>query len=388
MNSQSTRRNRTRTQRFFLFGITPMLLIAAGFLLYIKLAYGMGTLYSDIGSDNTEATQHLEQFIRLDYPPGNIAVAPNGHVYFNYHPLTRPNRFSQATVFEWADGKISPFPSMEMQKEFRGTFGMTIDKQNRIWFIEPASFDFEHTRLWAFDLETKQEVAFFEFPGKEAQFAQDLRVTADGKHVLLANPGIFRFTASQLYVFSVEDQTTRVALDGSSCIGPENWLMRTRYGPYRQFAGLINFAVGLDGIEISKDQNWVYLAAMTNSRLCRVPLSAVLDPNLKPSDLDPKVEDLGQKPMSDGITTDKAGNVILTDVEHGGLMAFDLASGKATTLVRSKDVLWADGVVTGPDGSLYFTDSAIPAYIGQFGGLPDTSTLEAHRPYYIYRLRH
>jgi len=388
MNSQSTRRKRTRTQRFFLFGIAPIFLIAIGFLLYIKLAYGMGTPYPDIGSDNTAATQQLEQLIRLDYPPGNVAVAPNGHVYFNYHPLARPSRFSQATVFEWADGQINPFPSMEMQKEFQGTFGMTIDKQNRIWFFEPASFDFEHTRLWAFDLQTRRKAMFFEFPGKEAQFAQDLRVTADGKHVLLANPGIFRFTASKLYVFSVEDQTFRVALDGSPCIRPEDWLMRTPYGPYRQVWGLINFAVGLDGIEISEDQNWVYLAAMTSSRLCRVPLSSVLDPNLKPADLDQKVEYLGQKPMSDGITTDKAGNVILTDVEHGGLMAFDLASGKASTLVRSQDVLWADGVVTGPEGSLYFTDSAIPAYVGQFAGSPEKSLLEDHRPYYIYRLKH
>ena len=74
-------------------------------------------------------------------------VTRHDKAILTYHPLTRPSRFSPATVFEWADRKISPFPSMEMQKEFQGTFGMTIDKQNRIWFIEPASFDFEHTRL-------------------------------------------------------------------------------------------------------------------------------------------------------------------------------------------------------------------------------------------------
>jgi hypothetical protein len=68
---------------------------------------------------------------------------------------------------------------MEAQKDFQGSFGITIDNQNRIWLIEPASFDFQHTRLRAFDLHTRQQVEFFEFPGKEAQFAQDLRVTAD-----------------------------------------------------------------------------------------------------------------------------------------------------------------------------------------------------------------
>ena len=378
----------TKTLRIILVWVPALLLIAILLLLaFIKFEYGRGTPYPDIGAGNQQAIKQPEPFLRLDYPPGNLAVAPNGHVYFNYHPFAHANRFAEATVFEWADGQISPFPSLAAQKEFRGTFGMTIDQQNRIWFVEPANLDFDHTRLWAFDLQTRRKVLFFEFPGKAAQFAQDLRVTADGKQVLLADTGLFRFTTPKLYVFSIADQTFQVALDSGPCIQPEDWLMQTPYGPHRLAWGLLNFVVGLDGIEISTDQNWVYLAAMTSSRLCRVPLAAVLDPSLNPADLAHKVEDLGQKPMSDGITLDKAGHVILTDVEHGGLMAFDLASKKATTLARSKEIIWADGVVTGPDGALYFTDSAIPAYIGPLAGPPDRSTLQAHQPYTIYRLR-
>src|SRR5689334_4261002 len=255
-----------------------------GMLAFVKFEYGWGTLYPDVGSDNPDGLNRLEKLIRLDYPPGNVAVAPNGHVYFNYHPIARADRFSPATVFEWADGKITPFPSMEAQKEFQGSFGMTIDNQNRIWLIEPASLDFQHTRLWAFDLTTRQRVAYFEFPGKEAQFAQDLRVTADGKFVLLAHTGILRFTAPKLIVYSVQDHSFRTALAEHPCTSPEDWLMQTPFGVYRMGYGLVNVAAGLDGIEISPDQNWVYLAAMTNSHLCRVPLSAVLDLNIAPSD--------------------------------------------------------------------------------------------------------
>lgn len=358
-----------------------------GVLAFVKFEYGRGTLYPDIGADNPEGLGKLEKLIRLDYPPGNVAVAPNGHVYFNYHPIARAGRFSAATMFEWVDGKITPFPSMEAQKDFQGTFGMTIDNQNRIWLTEPASFDFQHTRLWAFDLNTRQRVEYFEFPGKEAQFAQDLRVTADGKYVLLADTGIMRFTAPKLIVYSVQDHSFRTALAGHPCTSPEDWLMRTPFGVHRMGAGLVNVAVGLDGIEISPDQKWVYLAAMTNSHLCRVPLPAVLDANIAPSDVANKVEVLGPKPMSDGITVDKAGRVILTDVEHGGLMAFDPETKGVKTLVRSHDVIWADGVANGPDGSLYFTDSALSAYIGQLAGPPDKARLLAHQPFFIYRLR-
>lgn len=365
-----------------------LILVAIG-LIYIKAHYGTGNTYPDIGADNPAGTAKLEKLIKLDYPPGNLAVGQNGHVYFNYHPLIRPTRFSNATVFEWADGKVTPFPSQEMQKEFQGSFGVTIDKQNRLWLIEPATFDFKHTRIWAFDLATKQKVHFYEFPEGVAKYAEEIRVAGDGKHVLLANPGIFRFTSSKLLVYSTEDHSVRVAMDGDASVQPENWQMRTTDGkPYRLMFGLLNFSVGIDGLEISDDQRWVYIASMSHSQLYRVPLSAVLDSSLAPAEVAKDAEDLGRKPMSDGITVDKNGNVIITDVEHGGLVSFDLATRTASTLVRSKDIRWADGVGCGPDSSPYFTDSEIPTYVGEFAGPPKESVLIKNRPYYIYRLRH
>jgi len=128
--------------------------VALGF---IKIKYGLGDNYPDIGSKNHNVKQ-LERIIKLDYPPGNIAAAKDSSLYFNYHPLTRPTRFSTATVFQWKNGKIKPFPSMEYQKKFQGSFGLTIDKQNHLWLIEPATFDFKHTRIWAFDLKTGKEL--------------------------------------------------------------------------------------------------------------------------------------------------------------------------------------------------------------------------------------
>ena len=92
--------------------------------------------------------------------------------------------------------------------------------------------------------------------------------------------------------------------------------------------------------------------------------------------------------MSDGITIDKSGNVIITDVEHGGLTSFDPDTKKITTLVRSKEIRWADGVAAGPDSSLYFTDSSIPSYIGEFALPPSQLLVLKNKPYYIYKLHH
>ena len=151
--------------------------------------------------------------------------------------------------------------------------------------------------------------------------------------------------------------------------------------------GLINFAVGIDGIEISEDQKWLYLAPMTNSRLCRISMAAVLDPQLSPEAFDRSVEDIGQKPMSDGIAIDREGRVIVTDVEHGGIMAFNPTTRQLSLLGRSKDIAWPDGVVVANDGDVYFTDSSIPSYIDQLVRPPTDAKLRQHRPYFIYRLK-
>ncbi len=366
------------------FPLVLLAVIITGLIL-LKLLYGTGKIYPDIGQGS--ATDEAEKFITLDYPPGNIAVADNGNVYFNYHPLARPGRFSENTVFEWNNGKLSPFPSQEMQKQFRGTFGITIDKQNRIWFIEPAALDFDKTRIWAFDLTTRQKVHYYEFPKGIAQYSQDLRVTPDGKYVLLANPGVFRFTNSSLQVYSLEDRGVRMVLDGGK-MNAENWRMTTNMNkPYRVFFGLLNFAGGLDGIEISNDGEWVYLAPMSGSRLYQVPLTVVLDKKLTPADVAKRLDDLGEKPMSDGIAVDKHGNVIITDVEHGGLMSLNPNTKTITAITRSKDILWADGVVSGPDSVFYFTDSYIPAYLGQFASAPEKEVLTSRKPYFIYKVK-
>jgi sugar lactone lactonase YvrE len=168
---------------------------------------------------------------------------------------------------------------------------------------------------------------------------------------------------------------------------PEDWTIRTRYGRDRLLGGLLNFAVGIDGIEISNDQKWLYIASMTNSRLCRVPMSVVLNPATTTEAFNRGMEDIGQKPLSDGITIVHDGRVILTDVEHGGIMAFDPATQQLSSLGRSRDIVWPDGIVVAGDGDVYFTDSSIPSYLDQLVRAPAKSKLMEHRPYFIYRLK-
>ncbi len=91
---------------------------------------------------------------------------------------------------------------------------------------------------------------------------------------------------------------------------------------------------------------------------------------------------MGTKPLNDGLSTDDQGNILITDVEHGGVarMAPD---GKLTTLIRDDArIRWADALSYGPDGYLYIADSAIPDQM-----LQSKSHMQSKTPYFIYRFK-
>jgi sugar lactone lactonase YvrE len=140
-------------------------------------------------------------------------------------------------------------------------------------------------------------------------------------------------------------------------------------------------------LDVTDRARWLYIASMTNSRLCRAPMSVVLNSSTSSEAFNKSLEDVGQKPMSDGIAIDNNGRVVITDVEHGAIMAFNPTTNQLSKLGGSKDIVWPDGIVVGSDNSVYFTDSSIPSYIDQLVRPPTDSKLKEHRPYFIYRLK-
>lgn len=370
---------------FYSLGCVAVLLLLA--LAVLKVRYGGGQAFPDVSTAPELPAAVLEKLITLDYPPGNVAVGPDGRIFFAYHPFAQADRFSSSTVFELVGGKPVPFPNTAYQTKYQGVFGMTVDRQRRLWCIEPASLDHENTRLIAFDLNTGEQSFEYRFPPKTAQFAQDLRVSPDGGTVFLADTGLFRFTNPGLIVFDVATKTARILLADHPSAQPEDWVIRTPLGPHRLGFGLITFAVGLDGITLDANGEWLYYGTMSHHQLFRVPTAALKDSHLTPSQLAEKIEIVGPKPLSDGIDMRHDGSILITDVEHGGIARLDLHTKRLTTLVRSPKVVWADGVVNTPDGSVLFTDSAIPAYIDQLARPPSATRLQASRPFAIYRFK-
>ena len=59
------------------------------FVAIVKFKYGTGKKYPNLGANLPTESFVLEKLIQMDYPAGNLAVANNGDVYFNFHPVAR-----------------------------------------------------------------------------------------------------------------------------------------------------------------------------------------------------------------------------------------------------------------------------------------------------------
>ena len=86
-------------------------------------------------------------------------------------------------------------------------------------------------------------------------------------------------------------------------------------------------------------------------------------------------------PVSDGLTTDDAGNVYVTAFEQAAVARIDAADRALRLVVRHREWLrWPDGFSFGPDGWLYLSNSALHL---KFGG----ADMQAGAPYHIVRMR-
>lgn len=357
-------------------GVGLVVMLAA-----VRMMYGGGSPYPDL---NTAPETTLETLVELDFPPGNVTSSADGRIFFNTHPFARSDRFADAFLFELVDGVPTPYPNEEEQADVMFTFGMTVDAQNRLWVISPATLDRAQTRLQAFDLSTDTRVYDVSLPEGVARFSQDLRITSDGSTAVLADTGAFKFTDASLIVLDLETRAARSLLLGHPSTQPQDWTIQTDHGVHSVGWGLVTFAVGVDGITFSADGTELYFATMTHDTLFRVPLDAVLDPSSAPEEVAAQLESVGKKPLSDGIDVLPDGRVLVTDVEHGSVVAIS-PEGELRTQVRSDDVVWADGVNVMKDGRVLLTDSAIPDYLDPLLRPPSLEVLEAGRPYRIHR---
>ena len=350
------------------------LLLAA--LVVLRWRWGGGAPYPDLSTTPLLDTADLEVVLTHPEPPGNIAVSASGRIFITIHPEARTKG---PRVLEIETDGVRPYPGSGFQERFHTPLGLFIDTTNRLWVLDHGNHGASRPQLFGFDLGTDSLIYHHTFNHAEAplgSYLNDLQVAAGREVALITDLSALRQRPA-LLVHDLRLQQTRRLLERDSTTRPQPWNIQALTLPGK-WASL---RLGLDGIALDAEERQVYFAAVCHKSLYRVALTDLLDISLPARLLRDRVEWVGRKPLSDGLSIDRLGNVILTDVEHNGLMRLS-AGGRLQTLIRAPgQIRWADGCSYGPNQYLYFTDSALPDLM-----LRSRKAILNAGPYYVYRI--
>lgn len=358
-----------------------VILGAAATLGLLWLHFGGGDPYAKLAANPSVTESALETVVSYSEPIGNVAVSASGRVFFTLHPEARSNG---PRLMEWRDGKALPFPEAEIQAQLLDTpLGLVVDRQERLWVVDPSHHGFGRPRLVAISLATGVVVHEHVFPREIAprgSFLQDLQVDTTGATIYLADVSFWR-NSPALVVYDVASRVSRRVLENHASVRPQDWVIRTAVKEMRFLGGAIPMKPGVDSIALDPAGQWLYFGAMAHETLYRIPTAALRDATLPDRELLESLQAMGRKPMSDGLSADLTGNVYITDVENGAVLRM-APGGQLSTIVRSARVRWPDSLSFGPDGWLYLADSALPDVL-----LKSRGHIAKSGPYHVYRFR-
>ena len=320
----------------------------------------------------------LEVVAALDLPPGNIAVSSEGRIFISFHPEAGPGM----KIAELVSGKAFAYPDdLAQEKTFRTPLALRIDQQNRLWVLDYASHGLGTPRLTAYDLDSNRQVHTFEFPSGIAglgSMLNDFQVDAAGQKIYIADTSIWAQDQA-LVIYDTRRKTARRRLQQHASV---------KNGPYSvhisgqafTILGLFKLKFGVDSIALSRDGQWLYYAPLNAGALYRIETAALNNEKISEEDLARRVEKFAEITMSDGITTDNAGNIYISDMENAAIHRLG-PDRKLQTLFKDPQKLrWPDGFSFGPGGYLYVTDSALQSVI-----MTSAAKIRQTRPYYVYR---
>ncbi|MFT6122516.1 MAG: hypothetical protein ACJASG_001039 [Oleiphilaceae bacterium] len=363
--------------RFIATTVLSIIVLIAVISIATETIYGGGGDFPDRTTTPTLSGDALEVVANLDYPPGNIAVSSTGRIFFTFHPEGRP----PFNIAELIDGKAIEIP-INTDIDLRTVLSMRIDHQNRLWILDYADHGSATPQLVAIDLGTMKVVHHYEFSSDIAGLGShlnDFQVSQDGSIIYIANASILGLNPS-IIIYSTRNQTAReVLLDHESV--KADFYVPSVEGEKMLIFGVFAIRPGVDSIALDRNGEWLYFAPVTDEHLHRIRTSDLNNLSLNHEQLAQKVERFGEKTMSDGITTDNAGNIYLSDIEHSAIVRMK-PDASLKTLIKDPKLRWPDGFSFGLDGWLYVTSSALQDVIGK-----TDAYIAEHGPYQIFRIK-
>ncbi len=171
----------------------------------------------------------------------------------------------------------------------------------------------------------------------------------------------------------------------ASVLSEEQFLMFAEGQPvYQTTPGYppkaVNFAA--DGIAISADGKTLYYCPINGTKLYAVSTDALRDRTKSDAQVAATVRIVTGKMPSDGLESDAAGNVYLSDPVTNSIHRWNPATGLTETLVHDPRLLWPDTMSIATDGYLYVNANQLNRQPTMHNGVD-----QRVKPYTMFRLK-
>lgn len=334
----------------------------------------------------------LEIMAELPDGPGNIAVGPDGRVFLTMHQAFGPDL---KLVELLPDGTTRPYPTEAWAHAPGGDgiglhspLGLQVDTSGILWVIDNAEGVHRGEggpKVLAWDTRAEELHRVVEVPAPAStasSFVNDIAVDRANDALYLADmtgddgPAIIvvdlqtgemrrRLAGADPLLLEAD---APIVIDGQETRNP---------GPTAEG---VEHRAGLNPITIDPNGEWVYFGAMHGTSVHRVRSADLRDFALSDEDLLARIERYGDKPVSDGITIDAAGNVYITDL-NGKAIGVTRPDGSYEALVTDEMMVWPDSVSAGPDGHVWVAINQLNRSVPLNAG-----TDESTPPYHIARV--
>ncbi|MFC3122417.1 L-dopachrome tautomerase-related protein [Agaribacter flavus] len=321
---------------------------------YICMAIKTIALLLCFNATANQTSMEVVATFNQDTPPGNIAISPEGRIFLSVHEFY----FKPLRVVELLkDGTTRPYPNSDwayaaQEREHGGLYGvlgLNVDKFGILWMLD-VSGDEHAGRLigWDTTKEKLHKVIYLAKPViKSTSFLNDLAIDSKNNAIFIADTG-----TGSIIVVDLNTGHARRVLESAAQTKAEP-LDMVIDGKLVKLGGQ-TARLGINPITIDHKSEFVYFGAMTGRSIYRISTKDLLDNQLSEKELVKRIQRYGDKPISDGITIDNAGNVYVTSITDDSI-GMTQADGNYKTLFKRDDLSWPDGLAIGPNDYVYAT---------------------------------
>ena len=340
-------------------------------------------LMSALGAN---AKSNFDIFAELDSGPGNVTATEDGRIILSLHQFYDP----KYSVMEYKDGSLIPFPNKELSaadsiSKLKLDSVLGIRSSNGIvWMLDNGMRNEVTPKLVGWSTKVDKLYKAIELPepiSHKDSFVNDFAVDTKHNHIFISDPAGGANAA--LIVIDLNTGTARRVLEGHKSVLPENIDLIIDKTPIQvkdKSGKLIRPHIGVNPITEDLNNEWVYFGPMHGLSLYRIKAEDLANKTLSENELAARVERYSDKPISDGISIDKAGNIYLGELAENAIGVIS-QDRKYKRLAQDQKLSWVDSFSFGTDGKLY----AVVNRLHQSAAL-NAGVLAAKPPFYLLKV--